>query len=455
MEYAHYCDYWIHAEGPEDRVDELVARFTEDGHTPHFLVEHADSTELAPRSEGTKLVEISGRCDFVTSLDAPSIIQRPIEGRYNANIAILEESTRDLGLTVEAMCEITHRYHWSAGKREGGDRDDSHSIRYFFSPNRFSPTEYNIVKETKYTLPNGWEVDAEGHKTFEEYAKAKGLPRITKPTDDRTPGYHGYSPWFHEDASRYDERQYEAALSAGPTNRRIQIHIVDKMPDIQPGGKEWYAEATELLLAEDRYQSEAPMTVKAMDRQSPKDNYGSGGNLIYSSATTSTLRKEAIDWGEVSPGALCNEITFVQGYRTSTYDPYGRHRGVIYATRRRIVPSGQKRVWAWACDPLRPKNMKFVNIELAFDPSKGDYLTAPRMGAEALRALRRICGEKIADVEPIGYLRVTQRPAKDKQDMGAHVFSCLITEDLLKDWGGYPQPADYGHPTDGGGTILL
>lgn len=110
-----------------------------------------------------------------------------------------------------------------------------------------------------------------------------------------------------------------------------------------------------------------------------------------------------------------------------------------------IVPAGRKQIW---CEyPTRcgfPLGGTFLNIDLAYAPGE-EPLTGGDLVTELKRTLRTLAEDESFSKVCVTYLRATQREAVDEDDMGAHVYSQNLTEELAEEWG-YPRDEWYEHP---------
>lgn len=108
----NYCQYTMYAEGKSESIDELVVRLTTvKGERPHFFrVFEANVEDLVPRSDGTRLVCITGNCAWSVGLCMT-------EPEVAPHCTSLEKTSDDLGIEIEVfseepMMEFAEHYHY-------------------------------------------------------------------------------------------------------------------------------------------------------------------------------------------------------------------------------------------------------------------------------------------------------------------------------------------------------
>lgn len=401
------CRYVLHAEGPTDGVDEFEFQLTEEEWEPRYPIEGAEVCDLEPREEGTRRIEVTGECY--------SVEEAFLNPRGNPGVASLMDSSRKLHLQIEIMGEdgvdlllAEHYWYWDGRRMEA---------------------------EVQELVRNEW-YDADGemenYASFEEYAKADHLPECMTEEDWMTPGYYGYRPWFDDDNRKIDELGSWHHLgnggptSVGPRNRKIRVFIEDEISEV-------FGKDGNLALVQERricsgHRPWIPSTLV--------DNFGYQGGLEWK------IRRDAIEWDGATSESIYDEAHLIQSY---VRDRDARD-WVSWERLKSAVPSGRKQLWSEIGDLIDRPGRTFVNVVLAYDPDADEPIHIRYMLAEANRAMKTIHKDGLANLGEVAYVRVVQRKATDKDDVGAHVSVCELTPEFAKEWG-YSRDEWYGRPS--------
>lgn len=396
------CHFIIHAEGPEDGIDEFVFQLTEAEWEPRYPLCNPEVFDLEPREDGMKRIEVRGECY--------SVEEAFLNPNKKRGIASLRESSKELDLQIEVM---------------GEDTTDLMIAEHCWYRGRKSMEEESKDIQVNEWRANGYEM--EGYESFEEYAKAEHLPETMDEEDWSTPGYIGYRPWFDdrggkgEELGDWDWIGNAGPRSAGPINRKIRVFIEDEMPADN-------GQVGNIALVQER---------RIGSRNRPWGPNTLADNFGYNGGNEWTLRRDAIEWDGASSKSVYDEMHLIQSYASDYAN---------WTIQERAVPSGRKQLWSEVGNLLDHPGRTFVNIVLAYSPEENEPMHIWVMLSETRRTMKVIHKRGLANLGEVAYVRVVQRKATNKEDVGAHVSIRELNSEFAKEWG-YPRDGWYGRPT--------
>jgi len=128
---ANYCFFTMYAEGKPESIDELVARMVTEydhdkgvGNRPHFWgVFGVDVDDKAPRTEGTRLVEISGQCPWsvwscMTDGEDSVARSKAEDPKLAPYCTSLKKTANEFGIEIEVFSDeptgcVEEHFHYS------------------------------------------------------------------------------------------------------------------------------------------------------------------------------------------------------------------------------------------------------------------------------------------------------------------------------------------------------
>lgn len=397
----------MHAEGTPEDIEELIACMSDDAHVPHFAYTGAyEVTDLDPRHDNTRLVEISG--------EIPSDIENDLNAWWRKDdepeITSLDHLCWDRGMTVEIVTEQSESKPYYADLWYRTGQRDTVRFRLLMRENNWRVFR-NILGDDG---------------TFDECIRSAALPANTQKDSPTSPGLIGYVHWFDEFegeyTSSYDDNDAYGhdGFIAGTSPRRsrgaMNIVVEDSIGHDTLDGLAYVAETN-------AYYARRPWKLA---------NISTHYAYLHDAQK---LRRVAIDWGEATKDDHVVEIHQLNTQGGNTEIGRGTDEIVVES----VVPAKERhiRTNGYLLGKL------FLNIEFAYD---GDEpMEARKLEMETRRAIKAIKKDRlIDDSKGIAFLRMCQRPAKDAGDVGVHVCCVEMDDDFLQEWKRFGE--HYGHP---------
>lgn len=297
----------------------------------------------------------------------------------------------------------------------------------YLSPVLTAPTREELVAEI-----------CEGGR-LEEYATYHwGLPYLMHVTEEDIYASKGedrlwYAVLEPEDAYAFSQDWKRAHMGLGATGRDVPVFDEGRFdPDIASAGSGMEDGIAVVVTRMMRTIGGAWRTSGVAGMYIGWDMVR--GNFAHCQLADLGFCREARNMGVVGAHAPIREFHFAQAQMPSD----------ISMSRVTMVPTEGTLAWGFGEEETFNPDGVFVNVELAYHPSR-EPLEEASLEMQRNWALRAIAEGKLIPIEPIAYVRTTQRKATGAHDIGAHI-SCCPMSDMMGSLGDLtPYPYERWH----------